>query len=89
MNVRELRRTFRKIDAVEDRSGHHIYFYVEIDGHEYRVCKLSHSMTGELPPFVISEAVRLMRLNRDEFTALADCLSGKTEFLSCWRLRDS
>jgi hypothetical protein len=88
MNVRELRRTLRKIDAVEDRAGHHIYFYVEIDGHEYRVCKFSHSMTAELPPFVITDAARRMKLTSHEFSALVDCLLARAEFLSLWRLRD-
>jgi len=88
MNGRELRRTLRKLDTVEDRRGHHVYFYVEVDGHDYRVCKLSHSMTGELPPFVVSDAARRMKLTAHEFAALADCRVAKPEFLSLWRLRD-
>lgn len=89
MNVRELRATLRKLGAFEDRSGHHIYFYVEIDGHDYRVSKLSHSVRGELPQFVISDTIKRLRLTAHEFKELVDCYLSKTGFLFLWKLRPS
>ncbi len=88
MNVRELRSSLKKLDVVEDRSGHHIYFYLEIDKREYRVCKISHSMRGELPPFIKSDTARRMKLNSDEFNSLVECLLDKNAFLTFWKLRD-
>jgi len=87
VNVRELRATLKKLDAIEDRSGHHVYFYLEIDEHDYRICKLSHSMRGELPSFVITDTVKRLKLTSREFTALADCQIEKPEFLQIWKFR--
>jgi hypothetical protein len=88
VNVRELRTALKKLDAIEDRSGHHIYFYLEIDNHDYRVSKLSHSMRSELPPFVAKDTTRRLNLTSSEFKDLVDCQIKKTDFLRLWKLRN-
>ena len=89
MDVRELRSTLRKLEASEDRSGHHVYFYVEIEGRDHGVSKLSHSMRGELPPFVTKDTAKRLRLTSNEFSALVECQLDKTHFLHLWKLRGS
>ena len=49
MDVHEVRATMTgKLGAFEDRSGHHVIFYLQYEGKEYKGPKLSHSMRGDL-----------------------------------------
>jgi len=38
MDYRDIRNTLvSKLEAIEDRSGDHVYFYLTIDGHDFRI----------------------------------------------------
>ena len=88
MDVRELQRALRrKLGAAEDRRSHHVFWWIEIDGREYRAAKLSHSSRGQLPDFVLSDTAKRLKLDRAELDDLVKCpLSGEA-FLLLWTTR--
>lgn len=76
-----------KLDGVEDRSGHHIYFYLTIDGSDCRVGKLSHSARGQAEDFIIKDTARRLKLTKKEFVSLVECEISKEEHEKLWRER--
>ena len=66
-----------KLHAIEDRSGHHIYFWLNIDDHDYRVGKLSHSARGQAPDYVVSDTDKRLRLSKKELQRLVACTIDK------------
>ena len=89
MDYRDIRSTLvSKLEAIEHRSGHHIYFYLTIDGHDFRVGKLSHSSRGQAVDYVISDTARRLKLNKREFVGLVDCDIDKQQHEKIWRERD-
>ena len=90
MDNREIRSTLvAKLDAVEDRAGHHIYFWLDIDGSEFRVGKLSHSARGQAPDHVISDTARRLKLTKREFLSLVDCTIDKYKHKEIWKERST
>ncbi len=86
MDIREIRSTLvAKLDANEDRAGHHIYFWLNIDGREYRVGKLSHSARGQAPDHVVSDTARRLELTKEEFRSLVECSIDKAMHEDIWR----
>ena len=90
MDNREIRSTLvAKLDAIEDRAGHHIYFWLNIDDHEYRVGKLSHSARGQAPDHVVSDTAKRLKLTKKEFNSLVDCTIDKEMHEDIWRERSA
>ncbi len=88
MDNREIRSTLvAKLDGVEDRSGHHIYFYLTIDDSDFRVGKLSHGARGQATDHVIKDTVRRLKLTKKEFVILVECKIDKEEHEKLWRER--
>ena len=88
MDNREIRSTLvAKLDASEDRTGHHIYFWLKIDDHEYRVGKLSHSAHGQALDYVIHDTAKRLKLTKKEFTSLVECSIDKNMHEDIWRKR--
>ena len=89
MDYRDIRSTLvSKLEAIEDRSGEHAYFYLIIDEHDFRVGKLSHSFRGQAVDYVISDTARRLKLTKKEFVSLVDCNIDKEEHEKIWRKRD-
>lgn len=90
MDNREIRSTLvAKLDAVEDRAGHHVYFWLDIDGSEFRVGKLSHSARGQAPDHVVSDTAKRLKLTKKEFNSLVDCTIDKEMHEDIWRERNA
>lgn len=88
MDNREIRSTLvAKLDATEDRAGHHVYFWLDIDGHEYRVGKLSHSARGQAPDHVVSDTAKRLKLTKKEFNSLVECTIDKQMHEDIWKER--
>ena len=86
MDNREIRSTLvAKLNAIEDRAGHHIYFWLNIDDHEYRVGKLSHSARGQAPDHVVSDTAKRLKLTKEEFRSLVACSIDKAMHEDIWR----
>ena len=89
MDYRDIRSTLAsKLDAIEDRSGQHIYFYLTIDNNEFRVGKLSHSFRGQAIDYVIGDTARRLKLSKKEFVSLVDCEIDKQQHKTLWKERD-
>lgn len=90
MDYRDIRFTLSsKLKASEDRSGHHVYFYLTIDERDFRVGKLSHSARGQAEDYIIRDTAKRLRLTKQEFVSLADCTIDKEQHEAIWRERDS
>lgn len=76
-----------KLGATEDDSGDHIYFYLEFQGSEYTVGKLSHSWRGSLDNTQVLMVARKLRLQKREFELWVICDMGTPEMLSKWQER--
>ncbi len=76
------------MDGVEDRSGDHIYFYLTIDGRDFRVGKLSHSARGQAADYIVKDTARRLKLTKREFVNLVDCGIDKEQHEKIWRERD-
>ena len=88
MEVRDLQRALRrKLRAVEDRRSHHVFYWVEIDGREFRVGKFSHSSRGQLPDFIVSDTAQRLKLSGPELNDLVDCPLSGEQFLELWGSR--
>jgi hypothetical protein len=74
----------RKVGATVDRSSHHVFYWLECGGSEYRVAKFSHSSRGQLAAIVVSDTAKRLKLTSPELNELVDCtLSGK-QFRQLW-----
>ena len=89
MDYREIRSTLMsKLEASEDRSGHHVFFYITMDGHDFRTGKLSHGARGQAEDFIISDTARRLKLTKKEFGSLVDCDIDREQHEIIWRERD-
>ena len=89
MDYRDIRSTLtNKLGAIEDRSRDHIYFYLTVDEHDFRVGKLSHSSRGQAPDYVVIDTARRLKLGKKEFVSLVDCEINKPEHERLWKERD-
>ena len=87
MDIRDLQRALRrKLGAVEDRRRHHVFWWLEIDGREFRVAKFSHSSRNQLPQ--ISDTAKRLKLSNTEFDDLVDCPLTGDEFRRLWAIRE-
>jgi hypothetical protein len=89
MDYRDIRSALvTKLDALEDREGHHIYFYLTIDDRDFKVGKLSHSARGQAVDHVILDTARRLKLTKREFVSLVGCEIDKSQHEEIWRERD-
>lgn len=89
MDYRDIRSTLKsKLGAIEDRSGHHIYYFITIDEHDYRAGKISHGARGQAEDYVIRDTAKRLKLTKQEFHSLIDCVIDKEQHESIWRERD-
>ena len=85
MDTRELQRALMgKLGASEARQSHHIYYFLNVNGADHRVAKLSHSSRGQLHRFIVSDTAKRLRLSGPQLAALVDCSLGKAQFFESW-----
>jgi len=88
LRIREVKRAFtRKLEAEENSSGDHIYFYFEYQGSEYTVGKLSHSWGGDLNDTQISLIARKLLLKKREFEKWVECTLSNDKMIEVWLKR--
>jgi len=73
----------------EDRSGEHVFYFVEIDGKEYRATKISHSARGQISKRVLGAISHQMRLTNRELRQFVDCTIDREEWLGLWCQRSA
>ena len=73
-----------KGEASEDRSGDHVFFFVEIDDHLYRATKVSHNARGQISGGIMSLISRQMRLTTKELRQFVPCKVDRKQWLELW-----
>ena len=76
-----------KLEANEDRSGHHIFYYIFYDGRKYLGGKMSHSWRGDFDDQKIDWLKKPLMLTKNEFQELIDCPMTKDQFFTLWANR--
>jgi hypothetical protein len=85
MDARDLQRALRrKLDAEEDKSGHHVFYWVTIDGRDFRAAKFSHSDRGQLGDHVITDTTKRLKLTKAQLEELVDCPMTGERFWELW-----
>lgn len=85
MDVKDIRRTLvGKLHAIEDRKPHHVFFYLDIGGRQYRATKLSHGAKGQIDDSLVSLIAKQLRLQKQELVSLVDCALTQDEYLRLW-----
>lgn len=88
MDVRAVRQALlRKLDAVEDRAGHHIFFYLDYRGKRYLGPKMSHSWRGDLDRQQVDWLKKPLQLTTGEFEELVSCSLSRGDFFALWAAR--
>lgn len=88
MDYQELHRVLiSKGGAEEDRSSHHVFYFIEVDGRTYRATKISHGARGQVTGPILSAISRQMRLTNRELRQFVDCTIGRESWLELWRER--
>lgn len=75
--------------TTEDRSSHHVFYILEIDGKRYRATKVSHSAHGQMSDELIGAIAREMHLKTKELKDFVNCTISRDEWLDLWRQRSS
>ena len=84
----DLRRTLlSKGETEEDLRRDHAFFYVEVDGEQYRATKLSHGARGQIPPALLGMIARQMRLTARELRQFVNCSLDRKDWLDLWQER--
>jgi hypothetical protein len=73
--------------ATEDRTRHHVFYLIEVDGKMYRATKLSHSAHGQISNDILGAVARQMRLRTKELRDFVDCTVTREQWLDLWRQR--
>jgi hypothetical protein len=90
MDVRDIVRTLKgKLHAIEDSKRHHIFFYFNIEGKQYRATKLSHSAKGQVDESLLSLISKQLRLRREELQELVACPLSREDYFRLWTERGS
>lgn len=88
LRIRDVESAFTgKLGAEVDRSGDHVYFYLEYGGSEYTVGKLSHSWRADLNDSQISLLAHKLRLKKQEFQQFVDCTLDASKTIELWQGR--
>ena len=90
LDYRELRACLTsKGETSEDRSSHHVFYLVKIDGKLYRATKMSHSARGQISDQLLSVIAKEMRLKTKELKDFVDCTVTREDWLNLWKERGS
>ena len=92
MDFRRLRKALgNKLGADEDKESDHSYFYMNVDGKQYRIAKISHSSRGseQINDFVIGDTAKRMHLEKTELVDFAACSISKDEYVKIWKARNT
>lgn len=88
LTVRDVEHGFvRKLGAEKDKSGDHIYFYLNHEGCQYTVGKLSHSWKGDLNDTQVLMLARKLYLRKREFGQFVDCDLEAAQVIDLWQRR--
>ncbi len=88
MDVRSVRHALlNKLNAVESRAGHHVFFYFEYMGKTYAGAKMSLSWRGDLHGQQVAWLRRPLLLSSREFEDLVSCPLSGPEFFAIWAER--
>jgi hypothetical protein len=88
LRVRDVEHAFvNKLGAERDPSGDHIYFYLNHEGSQYTIGKLSHSWKGELNDTQVMMLARRLSLRKREFEQFVDCDLEGAEVIDLWQRR--
>lgn len=86
MRLRDASKAFTsKLGAEREDSDDHIYFYLNYQGSEYTVGKLSHSWRGTLNDTQISMLARKLSLLKREFEQFVSCELSASETINLWQ----
>lgn len=90
VDYQELRRALlSKGEAEEDRSGHHVFFWINVCGKSYRATKFSYSAGGQISKNLVSEIAHQMRLTTKELKQFVACPLSREGWLGLWSQRGS
>ncbi len=76
-----------KLNSVESRARHHVFFYFDYQGKRYLAPKISHSWRGDLDSQQVAWLRRPLLLSSGEFEDLISCPLSGTEFFAIWAER--
>lgn len=88
MDIRTVKRSFvKKLGAEEDVSGDHIYYYLDYQGSQYTVGKLSHSWSGSLNDTQVGMLAHKLHLKKKEFEHFVSCELDTQSAIDIWQER--
>ncbi len=88
MDYRDLRASLlTKGETIEDRSGAHAFYFMEVDGRRYRATKVSHGARGQISDELLSAIAKEMRLKTGELKDFVQCSVSREDWLSRRRER--
>ena len=76
-----------KGQAIENRKGDHVFFYIEVDGGMQRATKLSHNAHGQIDTNILDQISRQMRLTNRELRGFVACPISREQWLELWQQR--
>jgi hypothetical protein len=91
MDFRRLRHALgTKLGAIEDKGSDHSYYYMDIEGKQHRIAKLSHSSRGseQINDFIINDTAKRMHLEKTELVDFASCSISKDGYIKIWKERN-
>jgi hypothetical protein len=88
LNIRTVKRSFvKKLGAEEDVSGDHIYYYLDYQGSQYTVGKLSHSWSSSLNDTQVGMLACKLHLKKREFEQFVSCKLDTQSAIDIWQKR--
>jgi len=88
LRIRDATNAFtRKLGAEQDDSGDHTYFYLNYEGSQYTVGKLSHSWRGSLNDTQIGILAHKLCLRKREFEQFVTCELSAPDMIKLWQQR--
>jgi hypothetical protein len=88
LDIRTVKRSFvKKLGAEEDVSGDHIYYYLDYQGSQYTVGKLSYSWSGSLNDTQVGMLARKLHLKKTEFEHFVSCELDTQDAIDIWQKR--
>jgi hypothetical protein len=86
----EVRSAFtQKLGANEDRQRHHVLYYLERDGSDCLVGKISHSRHGQASNDEILWWAKKLHLVMAEFRQFVDCQLSADAMIQLWQDREA
>lgn len=86
MDTRTAKRSFvKKLGAEEDVSGDHIYYYLDYQGSQCTIGKLSHSWSGSLNDTQVGILARKLHLKKRESEQFVSCKLDTESAIDIWQ----